>query len=234
MNHPMNRRITLLALLLSPLAHAQPERLVPSSPVDSVVLYVIPTDGVSELVAANLARALTQDTGMWVKSSLAAPSGITEPFAGTNQYPAEDYLPLGATLAKRLPDAGPRTYFIVLTDRDINSRSRNFRFVYSFHNPMARTSVLSVARLLFTRDGNPASGEIISLRIQKMLMRIVGEMKLGWQRTSDPADLMYSPIMSIDDIDRMSLAHTAQTRGIPRNDTPPSATDRPAQPLNRT
>ena len=226
----MNRRIIVLSLLLSPLAHAQPERLVPSSPVDSVVLYVIPTDGIPEQVAATVARALTEDTGMWVKSALQVPSGVTEPFAGTNQYPAEDYLPLGATFAKRLPDAGPRTYFIVLSDKDINSRSRNFRFQYSMHSPMARTSVLSVARLLFTRDGNPASGDVIRLRIQKMLMRIVGEMKFGWQRTTDPADLMYSPIMSIDDIDRMSLTHTAQTRGIPRYDFQPSATE-PPRPL---
>ncbi len=213
----MNRRALLLSTLVAaPLACAQPEGLVPSSPVDAVVLYVIPTDGIPEQFAAGVARALTKDTGLWVKSSLLAPSGVNEPFAGTNQYPADDYLPLGATLSSRLRDAGPRTYFIVLTDRDINSRSLNFRFQYSFHSPMARTSVLSVARLLFTKEGNPAPLEVVDLRVRKMLMRIVGEMKLSWQRSPDPADLMYSPIMSIEDIDRMSLVHTLAARAAAR------------------
>jgi predicted Zn-dependent protease len=207
------RRRSVLALTLLPLsALGQPERLVPSSPVDGVSLYVIPTDGFPEQLAANIARALTKDTGQWVKSSLLIPSGVNAPLPGTNQYPADDYLPFGLTAAKQLPDTTARTYFIVLTDRDINSRAQNFRFQYSFHNPMARTSVLSVARLAYQKDGSVAPVELIGLRTQKMLMRIVGEMKLGWKRTSDPADLMYSPIMSIDDIDRMSVVHSLQSR----------------------
>lgn len=213
--------IPLSVLLVSTNNHAnaaaQTDRFVPSSPVDAVTLYVIPTDGIPEEGAANIARALTKDTGLWVKSSLWAPSGVEEPFAGTNQYPAEDYFPLGINLSKLLPDAGPRTYFIVLTDRDINSRSQNFRFQYSSHNPMARTSVLSIARLLYEQDGTPATGDIVGARVQKMLMRIVGEMKLGWKRNTEPTDLMYSPIMSIEDIDRMSLIHTVQAKGQAAN-----------------
>lgn len=201
----------------SPAPAVEPsDRFIPSSPVDAVNLYVIPTDGVSEQNAATIARALTKDTGLWVKSSLWTPSGVETPFAGTNQYPADDYLPLGIKLSGRLTDAGPRTYFIVLTDRDINSRTQNFRFQYSFHSPMARTSVLSIARLLYGKDGRLAANEVIGSRVQKMLLRIVGEMKLGWKRTNDPSDLMYSPIMSIEDVDRMSLVHTIQTRGLPR------------------
>ncbi len=208
----MNRRLALLPLLWPLIAPAQSDRLVPSSPVDAVVLYVIPTDGMTEQLAANMARALTQDTGQWVKSSLWVPSGVEAPFAGTNQYPAEDYFPLVRITAKQLKDAGPRTYFIVLTDRDINSRSRNFRFQYSVHSPMMRTSVLSLARLVYNSDGGTASMEVIAQRTQKMLMRIVGEMKLGWTRTTDPEDLMYAPIMSIEDIDRMNLRQSLKGR----------------------
>ncbi len=206
----------MLLLAGCPVATAQTGRLVPSSPVDAVALYVIPTDGIKEQGAADIARALTKDTGLWVKSSLWTPSGVDDPFAGTRQYPADDYLPLGVNVSKRLPDTGPRTYFIVLTDRDINSRTQNFRFQYSLHSPMARTSVLSVARLLYEKEGTPAADDVVGLRVQKMLMRIVGEMKFGWKRTNEPSDLMYSPIMSIEDIDRMSLTHTIQARGRPR------------------
>lgn len=215
---PMHRRTLSLAFsftLLPIRALGQTQRLVPSSPVDGVSLYLIPTDGFPEQAAAGIARALTKDTGQWVKSSLLMPSGVHDPLPGTHQYPADDYLPFGAKAARQLPDANARTYFIVLTDRDINSRTRNFRFQYSMHSPMARTSVLSVARLLYGKDGSVEPGEVISLRVQKMLTRIVGEMKLGWKRSSDPADLMYAPIMSMEDIDRMSLTHSMQSR-MPR------------------
>jgi len=211
----MLRRTVLSLALLPASALSQPERLLPSSPVDGVSLYVIPTDGFPEQLAAGIARALTKDTGLWVKSSLLIPSGVNDPLAGTNQYPAEDYLPFGLSAAKQLRDSNARTYFIVLTDRDINSRVQNFRFLYSFHNAMARTSVLSVARLVYDKDGSVASVDVIGARTQKMLMRIVGEMKLGWKRTTDPSDLMFTPVMSIDDIDRMSIMHSVQSRKAP-------------------
>ena len=209
----MQRRDVLGLVALSPtFARAQGQPIPPTSPVDGVALYVIPTDGVPEQFAAEVARALTKDTGLWVKSSIWTPSGKIEPFAGTNQYPGEDYFPLGASVGQQLRDANARTYFIVLTDRDLNSRSQNFRFQYSMHSPMARTSVLSVIRLFFERDGSQAPLDVVAIRTQKMLMRIVGEMRLGWKRTNDPTDLMFAPIMSIEDIDRMSLIHSVQRR----------------------
>ena len=73
-------------------------------------------------------------------------------------------------------------------------------------------SVLSVARLFYEKDGSTAPDDVVALRVQKMLLRIVGEMRFGWKRTNDPTDLMYAPIMSIEDIDRMSLVHTIQQR----------------------
>lgn len=213
MNLP--RRATFLSVLtvLAPRwASAQNQPVPGASVVDSVALYVLPTDGVAEQAAAQVARALTQDTGLWVKASLWVPPGPLAPLPGGQQFAGEDYLALGSALARRLQDAGPRTYFIVLTDRDINARSQNFRFQFSMHSPMQRTSVLSVTRLLYAKDGSPAPGDVVSARVQKMLMRIVGEMRLGWQRTSDPADLMYAPILSVDDIDGMDLRQTVQAR----------------------
>jgi predicted Zn-dependent protease len=204
--------VSSLAALAPVLALSQNQPVPGPSVVDSVALYVLPTDGVAEQAAAQVARALAQDTGLWVKATVWVPPGPLEPLPGGSQFAGEDYLALGSAVARRLQDAGPRTWFIVLTDRDINARSQSFRFQFSMHSPMQRTSVLSVARLLYARDGTPAPGEVVSARAQKMLMRIAGEMRLGWQRSSDPADLMYAPIMSVDDIDRMDVVHTVQVR----------------------
>jgi predicted Zn-dependent protease len=208
----MDRRHLLFAFPVWITVWAQHQDLPLTSPVEAVDFYVIPTDDISEQATGDIARALTKDTGLWIKSTMWAPSDASEPFAGTNQYAAEDYLPMGVKAARTLHDVSPRTYFIVLTNRDINSKNRNFRFQYSMHSPMTNTSVLSIARVQYTNDGSPAAPDVVAVRVAKMLLRIVGEMRLGWKRTSDPSDLMYAPIMSIDDIDRMSLSHTLHTR----------------------
>lgn len=206
----MHRRIVLIVLALcasctqQPVAQNQQQPL--ANPLDAVAVYIIPTDDVAEQAAGTIARTLTKDTGLWIKSTVWAPSDVSEPFPGTNQYPAEDYFPVGTRVAQALRDASANTYFIVLTNRDINSKTLNFRFQYSMHSPMVNTSVLSIARLLYNVDGSKATENVATERVTKMLMRIIGEMRLGWKRTSDPKSLMYAPIMSIEDIDRMTLS----------------------------
>jgi len=79
---------------------------------------------------------------------------------------------------------------------------------------MANTSVLSIARLLYTNSGTPATNDVVGARVAKMLLRIVGEMRMGWKRTSDPADLMYAPIMSMEDVDRMDLTYSLQNHKL--------------------
>ncbi len=190
---------------------AQNQQQPLANPLDAVRFYIIPTDDVAEQAAGTIARTLTKDTGLWIKSTVWAPSDVSEPLPGTNQYPADDYFPVGARVARTLRDASPNTYFIVLTNRDINSKTRNFRFQYSMHSPMANTSVLSIARLLYNVDGSKATENVFAERVTKMLMRIVGEMRLGWKRTSDPKSLMYAPVMSVEDIDRMSLSYTMKS-----------------------
>jgi predicted Zn-dependent protease len=160
-----------------------------------------------------IARALTKETGLSIKSTLWSPSDVENPFPGTDQYPAENYFSIGARMARTLPDASARTYFIVLTNRDINPKTGNFRFQFSMHHPAANTSVLSFARLQHNMDGSSSPADVVAARIGKMLLRIVGEMRLGWKRTNDPSDLMYAPIMSVEDVDRMNLVHTFKRRG---------------------
>lgn len=206
----MHRRTAIAALFVCAPAAAQNQVQPPAQPLDTVPFYIVPTDDVAEQAAAAIARMLTKETGLWIKATTWAPSDVREPLAGSNQYAAEDYFPIGSRVARTLRDASPRTYFIVLTNRDINARGGNFRFQYSMHSPMANTSVLSFARLLHNVDGSAATGEVAATRVAKMLMRIVGEMRLGWKRTSDATSLMYAPIMSVDDIDRMSLGQTLE------------------------
>lgn len=179
----------------------------------AVALYILPTDDIPVEYAADLARFLTLETGIRTRASPSVFSGTIQPFSGTHQYPAEEYLALGIHAGRQLGNTDWQTYFIVLASRDINFSSRTQNFVFSSHAPADRVSVLSVARLLpgIGRLRIPVTGSwrifdtVRDTRVRKMLMRISGEMKLGWQRNNIPSDLMYTPISSVSDIDRMEL-----------------------------
>jgi len=43
----------------------------------------------------------------------------------------------------------------------------------------------------------------VSLRIYKMVKRAIGELYFGLPRSTSIADIMYAPIMSLEDIDAM-------------------------------
>jgi predicted Zn-dependent protease len=129
------------------------------------------------------------------------------PLPGTNQYAADDFFAKVLPRAKALPEASPRTYYVILTTHDINSRSQNFRFQFSSHSPMLNASVVSLARLLTYSNGNAILDDAAAARLYKMTKRAVGEMRLGWKRSADTQDLMYAPIMSIEDLDRIGLEH---------------------------
>ncbi|XLZ67873.1 hypothetical protein ABT364_15030 [Massilia sp. SR12] len=205
--------MSLLFLMLAwPAARAQNQDFPVANPADKVHVYIIPTDGIAEQAAGRMARGVSAETGLTVRTTLWAPSGKLVPFAGTDQYAAEDLIALSAPIARTLHDVAPNTYYIVLTNRDINSSDRTFRYVFAHHNPATNTSVLSIARLLPNRNGTAATPEVAGMRIGKMLVRTVGEMRLGWKRTGDQQDVMYAPIMSTDDIDRMDLARSVQAR----------------------
>ncbi len=91
MNLPRRTVLLFSLALLGPRwADAQNQPVPGASVVDSVALYVLPTDGVAEQAAAQVAQALSQDTGLWVKASLWVPPGPLAPLPGGQQFAGED------------------------------------------------------------------------------------------------------------------------------------------------
>ncbi|MES2537500.1 MAG: hypothetical protein V4632_16700 [Pseudomonadota bacterium] len=204
----MNKRSALFAALSLCLSLASAQPFPNASPVDKIAVYLIPSEGFPEELSTSLARTLTKETGLWVKSSLRIPATDMSPLPGTNQYAPEDFFAKVLPRAKALPETSPRTYYVILTTRDINSRSQNFRFQFSSHSPMLNASVVSLVRLLGYADGVAVLDAAAVTRLHKMTKRAIGEMRLGWKRSDDPKDLMYAPIMGIEDLDRIGLEHT--------------------------
>jgi hypothetical protein len=140
---PMNKRSALLVALSVWLGLASAQPFPRVSPVDNVAVYLIPSKGFPEELSATIARTLTKDTGLWVKSSLRLPATDMSPLPGTNQYAADNFFAKVLPRATALPEASPRTYYVILTTRHINSRSLNFRFQFSSHSPMLNAQCIS-------------------------------------------------------------------------------------------
>lgn len=202
----MQRRhmlLTGLALLGSGFAFAvKPRR-------DIVPVYVIPLDDFPEDYSANVARALASQLGIRVRAGLRLPPLRIPVLPGTNQYASEALLERAVRASARLPGLGPETYRLFLTTRDINSQTGNFRFQFSMHSPNLNCSVLSMARLVEIENGEPRLTVRTGERTIKLAKRAVGELHLGWKRSTDPEDLMYAPLMSVQDLDRIGNEHRA-------------------------
>lgn len=174
-----------------------------------VNVYLIPLNDFSEDIAAQIGRDLSKEFGLRVKGTVAMGTQGLMPMSDSQQFAAEDIFEHAKTVMQRLPEADSNTYFIFLTNRDINSRARNFRFQFSFHDKVCRCSVVSAARMHPEPENSPGSRQHLESRFIKMTKRAIGQMVLGWERSSDINDLMYSPIMSLDDIDHLGNRHPA-------------------------
>ena len=77
------------------------------------------------------------------------------------------------------------------------------RFNFAFHDKTKRFSVISSARLVLGPSGGLADPDTIRARMLKMVKRAIGDVYYDLPRSTDTRDVMYSPIMSLEDVDRM-------------------------------
>lgn len=174
---------------------------------DTVVVYLVPLDDFPEAVASSMARFMSDDMKIWAKATLRLPPADYARLPGSNQLAGEDVIARVQPQLRALPEAAESTYFLLLTTRDINSAAAGQRFHFSMHNRKANTSVVSLARLFKYAGGAPVVDQQVLLRLYKMTKRAIGEMHLGWKRSSDRQDIMYSPLMGLADLDSIGLAH---------------------------
>ena len=212
----LRRRVLLgvLSCIACSVARAQ------LSPLDAIPVYIVPLADFPEDLASALAKAMSQDLAIRVKASVRLPPLTINTLPGSNQLVAEDILLQAENASARLPDMTPKTYRLFLTTKDINSRSANFRFQFTVHDMAHRCSVISLARLLEYADERPVLTNRSLSRLLKLTKRAIGEMYLGWNRSTDPGDLMFSPLMSLDDLDRIGSEHAENKNEKPEPPAP--------------
>ena len=177
---------------------------------ETVPVYVVPLDDVPEALSATVAQALARQLGLRVRAGMRLPPLRIPTLPGSDQYAGEALLEHAVRASARLPGLGPDTYRLFLTARDINAQAGGFRFQFSMHNPTLNCSVVSMARLFEFVDGEVRLTNLTGARAVKLAKRAVGELHLGWKRSTDPQDLMYAPLMGLEDLDRIGSEHRAE------------------------
>lgn len=193
----------------SPPAPERPSQPVQREPLplDEMPVYLVPLDDFSQALAANLAQGLQQALGLRIELSAPLPPLRLPRMPGTNQYASEALLVAGRVAVTSLARVPAASYCLFLTVRPINSVSARTRYQFSAHNGGLNSSVVSLAGLLEPGPERPVFTQRTALRLFKMSKRAIGEMHLGWSRSTDPLDLMYAPILSLEDVDRILTEH---------------------------
>jgi predicted Zn-dependent protease len=190
----------LLVLAASCSTTPPPEILGP--PID---VYLLPVDDFPFEFADQLAHRLSAELNLKVRVSLPMGIGDLKELPNNSQIATEDVIARAHEVALRLPNTNEKLLVIALTTRDINERTQSLRFLFASNDRMTHTSVISVARMFATTPRVEGTQAQVGLRIYKMVKRAIGEQYFGLPRSASIADIMYAPIMSLEDIDAMGV-----------------------------
>lgn len=174
---------------------------------DIVQVYLVPLNDFPQDLASAMARDLQRNMKLWVKASLALPPLPIPILPGSNQFDIDAALTMATVASNQLPETSSQTQRIFLTTQDLNERTGNFRFQFSMHNKQSRCSIVSLARVLEYSEQGGKLTPLAMGRFFKLVIRAIGEVTLGWHRSIAPNDVMYSPLMGVEDLDKMRFEH---------------------------
>ena len=177
------------------------------SPID---IYLLPVDDFPFKFADHLARRLSAELNLKVRASLPMGIGDLEELPNSAQLATQDIIARAHEVALRLPNRNEKFLVIALTTRDINDRSQSLRFLFAANDKMRHTSVISIARMFASTPTVRSTQAQVGLRVYKMVKRAIGEQYFGLPRSASIADVMYAPIMSLEDIDAMGVDYRRQ------------------------
>ena len=177
-----------------------------AGPVD---VYILPLDDFPIATARAFARRLSQELSLNVRAAAPVETAKLAP-TSSGQFAAEDIMTTVIPTTDTLPDRHAKTIYLLYTRRDINDREAKSRYLFAHSNIDRRMSVISTHRMYWDYRWVTPSADLNS-RLWKMSKRAVGEHYYGLPRTGDIQDIMYSPLLSPEDIDRIGN----EFRGLP-------------------
>lgn len=208
---PLVGAMMLLALAACATPPSTPSKSAPERAVaaDSrpVSVYLVPLDDFDADRAARMAQHFGEEFGLRIESLPPLSARKSLPFSGTRQFAAEEIATVTLAALHDVPDRTPGASYVVLTNRDINSHSRERRFLFGWNDPAQRVAVVSAARLHPDGRERARTEAVLNARLNKLTRRAIGQIRLGWKPSSNLADAMYSPLLGVADIDRLGEAH---------------------------
>ncbi len=175
----------------------------PARSPPGVEVYLLPLDDFDSQAVASIAQSLSKEMDIRIKTAASVRTAGLIPFSGTTQFSAEEIETHVLRVIPTLPDKRSNTAYIVLTTKDINTKDRTLQFNFSIHDNLARLAIVSSARLTLGPKGAPASRSTVLARLKKLVKRGIGDVYYNYPRSTDVRDIMYSPVMSLDDLDRI-------------------------------
>jgi predicted Zn-dependent protease len=169
---------------------------IPEGPVD---VWLMPLDGFPRAMVTSLARRFSSELHINVRASTHAGTN-RQMYSASGQMISEQVVRELSLAISRLYDTTPKTAYIILTSADLNGADGTTRFVFSTHFP-GRISVVSAARLSDAFFGRPERQQITEERLYKIVKKSIGLQYYELPRSTKMQSVMYSPIMSLDDLD---------------------------------
>jgi predicted Zn-dependent protease len=169
-------------------------------PVD---VYFMPMDFPPSL-AIRLADDLEQELGLNIVVSVQMGTSTEMYLPERNQYNTRRIFAESLVVLYRIKNQTEVPYAVILTSKDINTPPYNLRFNFATHSP-ARMSIVSTARMDGRNLGSEYNSEIVYSRLKKMVKKSLGIGYFGYNRSLDQSSVMYSPIMSVQDLDKIGI-----------------------------
>ena len=166
-------------------------------------VYLIPYEGFSEQAASQLALFLSEDLDLVVKATgnMPLPSKTWDP--KRKQHISDAFFPSLWKYGQTLTDTKPNTLYIGMLADDMYPENSSLNFCFALHAGVP-VSIVATDRLIPHGILNKQkAGHLYGIRLSKLIKRVIGTQYYHYSRSTDPHSLLYSPLMNVDELDRM-------------------------------
>ncbi len=172
-------------------------------PVDVIV---IPLDGVPDALSKMIAEEISKQHPLRAKAvtRMSLSKSMFDP--NWNQYMSNRIADEAFKLTNKFQDKHDKTFSLVITDLDINAEGSHARYNYATH--FNHLSVVSTARIDPKNIGEQENEQLKKARLFKLINKAIGQQVYGYATSSDIRSVMYGPITSLQDLDKMGSAFT--------------------------
>lgn len=165
-------------------------------------IYFVPLGPGASAVARDLADHLRQ--GYRLNTSVLPDLTLSDPRLQDGarfQLIAEELL---GYMAKKHPKLSwePGAVVIGVTAQDMYARGYGSSFAFTYYEG-DRFGVVSTARMDPTWSAEPANPSLLRKRARKAAARVVGFLYYGYRETPDKRSVMFGPVLSIAELDRL-------------------------------